>query len=186
MKQVNVLPNDEIKYVKTISFSKSFMGQEYTAKIVYKRNPSANYTMDYSKQTPVERLMYYYNEDCYPCDVIDKIILNGIRQNYPEARVSTSLMILDVEKTTIEKELSNYKKEEFIINIQPDIKDLDALLKTGKTQWRVFLKKLPIYVTNSLDSQFFKNEGSILHYELDKEQEMISLEPSLLNEVTTF
>lgn len=157
MEQVNVLPNDEIKYVKTISFSKSYMGQVYTAKIVYKRNPSMDYTMDYSKQTPVEKMLLYYNEDCYPCDVIDKIILNGIRQNYPDAQVSTILMLLDIEKATIEKELSNYKKEEFHIYIQPDIKDLDALLKTGKIQWRVFQKKLPIYITNSLDSTFFKN-----------------------------
>ena len=184
MEQVNVLPNDEIKYVKTISFSKSVMGQVYTAKIVYKRNPSKDYTMDYSKQTPVEKMLYYYNEDCYPCDIIDKIILNGIRQNYPDARVSTILMLLDVEKGTIEKDLNNYKKEDFHIYIRPDIKDLDVLLKTGKAQWRVFKKKLPIYITNSLDSKYFQNEGLILHYELDKE--MIDLETSLLKEVTTF
>ena len=186
MIQVNVLPANEIKYVKTISFTKTFQNQLYTAKIVYKRNPSDQYKMDDSKQTPFEKMMYFYNEECYPHDLIDEIILRGIRRKYPEARVTTSLMILDVEKANIEKELSNYKQEVFNLYIQPDIKDVNALLKMGKTQWRVFIKKLPIYLTNSIQLLPFQNEGSILYYDLAMEQELIALEPTLLNEVTTF
>ena len=154
MIQVNVLPENEIKYVKTISFTKTFQNQLFTAKIVYKRNPSD--------------------------------ILKGIRRKYPEARVTTSLMLLDVEKANIEKELSNYKQEVFNLYIQPDIKDVNALLKMGKTQWRVFIKKLPIYLTNSIQLLPFQNEGSILYYDLAMEQDLIALEPTLLNEVTTF
>ena len=95
-------------------------------------------------------------------------------------------MILDVEKANIEKELSNYKQEVFNLYIQPDIKDVNALLKMGKTQWRVFIKKLPIYLTNSIQLLPFQNEGSILYYDLAMEQDLIALEPTLLNEVTTF
>lgn len=186
MIQVNVLPANEIKYVKTISFTKTFQNQLFTAKIVYKRNPSDQYKMDDSKQTPFEKMMYFYNEECYPHDLIDEIILRGILKNYPDAQVSTSLMLLDVEKENIEKELSNYKQEEFNLYIQPDIKDVNALLKMGKTQWRVFIKKLPIYLTNSTLSLPFQNECSILYYDLAMEQNLIALEPTLLNEVTTF
>ncbi len=64
MIQVNVLPANEIKYVKTISFTKTFQNQLFTAKIVYKRNPSDQYKMDDSKQTPFEKMMYFYNEEC--------------------------------------------------------------------------------------------------------------------------
>ena len=186
MTQVNVLPFNEIKYVKTISFTKTLQNQLFTAKIVYKRNPSDQYKMDDSKQTPFEKMMYFYNEECYPRDIIDDIILKGIRQNYPNARVTTSLMLLDVEKANIEKELSVYKQEVFNLYIQPDIKDVDTLLKMGKTQWRLFIKKLPIYLTNSIQLFPFQNEGSVLYYDLAKEQELIALEPTLLNEVTVF
>ena len=186
MTQVNVLPVNEIKYVKTISFTKTFLNQLFTAKIVYKRNPSDQYKMDDSKQTPFEKMMYFYNEDCYPHDLLDDIILRGVRQNYPDAHIVTSLMLLDVEKANIEKELSIYKQEEFKLYIQPDIKDVNALLKMGKTQWRIFIKKLPIFLTNSTQSLPFQNEGSILYYDLNREQELIELEPTLLNEVTIF
>ena len=186
MTQVNVLPVNEIKYVKTISFTKTFLNQLFTAKIVYKRNPSDQYKMDDSKQTPFEKMMYFYNEECYPHDLLDDIILRGVRQNYPDAHIVTSLMLLDVEKANIEKELSIYKQEEFKLYIQPDIKDVNALLKMGKTQWRIFIKKLPIFLTNSTQSLPFQNEGSILYYDLNKEQELIELEPTLLNEVTIF
>ena len=48
------------------------------------------------------------------------------------------------------------------------------------------MKSLPLYLTNTKDREIFKNEGSFLYYDLDKEDEMISIEPVLLNEVTTF
>lgn len=186
MKTIQLLPYEEIKYVKTIYVEKNFLNRVYTAKIVYKRNPSLNYTMDYSKATPFENMMLSYGEDCYPCDIIDDIIVEGIRQKYPQARVCTSLMMFDVEKDNIEKELENYPKTEFQINIQPNIQDINGISKMGKTQWRVFMKTLPIYLTNSQEIELFRNEGSFLYYNLEQEDSLISLEPTLLNEVITF
>ncbi|MDY6156734.1 MAG: hypothetical protein SPH96_09435 [Agathobacter sp.] len=142
--------------------------------------------MDYSKATPFERQMYYYSEECYPHDLIDDIILKGIQQNYPGARVSTMLMLCDVEKENIEKELNTYIRSEFQINIQPNITDVNEIIKMGKTQWRVFVKTLPVYLTNSKEIELFRNEGSFLYYNLDRENELIELEPTLLNEVMTF
>lgn len=186
MKTITVLPNNEIKFVKTISYEKNYLDRIYTAKIVYKRNPSLEYKMDYSKATPFERQMYYYSEECYPHDLIDDIILKGIQQNYPGARVSTMLMLCDVEKENIEKELNTYIRSEFQINIQPNITDVNEIIKMGKTQWRVFVKTLPVYLTNSKEIELFRNEGSFLYYNLDRENELIELEPTLLNEVMTF
>lgn len=74
----------------------------------------------------------------------------------------------------------------FQINIQPRIDDIDAVVKSGKTSWRVFTKVLPLYLTNSKDTTLFQNEGSFIYYDLDREQDMISLEPQLLSEVTVF
>ena len=116
MKTITVLPNNEIKYVKSIIFMVELFGRLYTGKIVYKRVPS-----------------------------------------------------------------DNYKK-----NIQPRIDDIDAVVKSGKTSWRVFTKVLPLYLTNSKDTTLFQNEGSFIYYDLDREQDMISLEPQLLSEVTVF
>lgn len=43
MKTITVLPNNEIKYVKSIIFMVELFGRLYTGKIVYKREPSDNY-----------------------------------------------------------------------------------------------------------------------------------------------
>ena len=184
MSTITILPTDEIKFVKTIYLEKVFFDHPYTAKIVYKRTPSETYKMDYSQATPFEQQIFYYAEKCYPHDLIDNIILTGIRQNYPNARVSTSLMLFDVEKQKIEKELAQYPQEVIQINIQPEA-DIDAIINSGKKQWRIFIKTLPVYLTNSKKTELFHNDCTLC-YELDKEDELIRLEPALLNEVIAF
>ena len=119
-------------------------------------------------------------------DIIDKIILKGVREKYPMAQVNTKLMLCDVELEDITRELSNYVKETFVIYIKPRIDDIDAILKNGKTEWRVFEKELPLYVTNTQDTELFKNASSFLYYSIDAENDLIDMESELLNEVTTF
>lgn len=186
MSTINILPTDQIKYVKTISFDVQLLGNRYFAKIIYKRNPSATYRMDDTKRSAIDKMMCYYPEECYPKDEIDDIILKGVQKRYPAAKVSTQLMMFDVEFQRITQWLLNFSKESFLINIQPRIDDLDAILKSGKKQWRVFLKTLPLYILPAPTNDLFKNEGSVLYYDLDKENELIKLEPNLLGEVTTF
>lgn len=186
MKTIHVLPQDQIKYVKTISFNVEYFGKYYFCKIVYKRNLSEKYKMDETKRSDIDRWLSFYPEECYPSDVIDKIILKGVREKYPMAQVNTRLMLCDVELEDITKELSNYAKETFVIHILPRIDDIDAILKSGKTEWRAFAKELPLYVTNTKDTELFKNAGSFLYYSIDAEKDLIGMESELLNEVTTF
>lgn len=63
---------------------------------------------------------------------------------------------------------------------------MDAIVALGKTEWRVITKELPLYITNTRDAEIFRNQGAFLYYDLDKEQELIDMEPLLLNEVTVF
>ena len=108
MKTIHVLPQEQIKYVKTISFNIEYFGKYYSGKIVYKRNLSETYKMDETKRTDIDRCLCFYPEECYPCDIIDIIILKGVREKYPMAQVNTKLMLCDVELQDITKELSNY------------------------------------------------------------------------------
>lgn len=109
-----------------------------------------------------------------------------MRQKYPSAQVHTHLMLFGCDKERMVAELASYATVSFQINIQPRIDDIDAVVKSGKTSWRVFTKVLPLYLTNSKDTTLFQNEGSFIYYDLDREQDMISLEPQLLSEVTVF
>lgn len=186
MVTINVLPLNEIKYVKTICFDMNLCGRYYTAKIVYKRNLSENYQMDNTKRSKVDELMCFFPEESFPKDAIDELILKGVRERYPSAKVYTRLMMWDCERDEIIKELSNYSQEKFQINILPRMDDVDAIMQMGKSSWRVFVKSLPLYLTNSNHRELFKNECSFLYYDLNKENEMIKLESVLLNEVTTF
>ena len=186
MRIIHVLPQEQIKYVKTISFNVEYFGKYYFGKIVYKRNLSETYKMDETKRSDIDRWLSFYPEECYPSDVIDEIILKGVREKYPMAQVNTKLLLCDIELEDITKELSNYVKETFVIHIQPRIDDIDAILKSGKTEWRAFAKRLPLYITNTKDTELFKNDGSFLYYPLDLENELVNLESELLQEVTTF
>lgn len=186
MKTISILPNNEIKYVKSITFNVELFGRSYTGKIIYKREPSDDYKMDGSKRSSIDDMMYYYPEVCYPSDCIDAIILEGVRKKYPSAQVHTYLMICDYDRDRIVKELASYASVSFQINIQPRIDDINAILNNAKKTWRVFTKELPLYLTNSKDITLFQNAGSFIYYDLDKEQEMIAIEPQLLNEVSVF
>ena len=75
MKTITVLPNNEIKYVKSIIFMVELFGRLYTGKLVYKREPSDNYKMDESKRSSIDKMMCDYPEECYPSDIIDTLIL---------------------------------------------------------------------------------------------------------------
>jgi len=189
MTTINALPVEEIKYVKTISFHVEYFGRLYTAKIVYMRNLSPNYMMNGSKRTPIDEFLCHYPEACYPSDTIDELILMGVMEKYPSAKinVNTRLMYFDVERDELIKELNLYTKLSFTIMINPRIDDIDLLLRSGKTQWRCFQKILPLYLTNSNETDCFRYDGcSVINYELDREEELIKLEPKLLNEVTFF
>lgn len=186
MTTITVLPNDEIKYVKSITFNVELYGRSYTGKVVYKRDPSDVYKIDGSKRSPIDEMMCYYPEECYPSDSIDDIILEGVRKKYHSALVHTHLMLFDCDKDRIVAELASYTSVSFQINILPRIDDIEASVVNGKTSWRVFTKELPLYLTNSNDITLFQNEGSFIYYDLDKEQEMIDIEPQLLSRVTVF
>ena len=186
MNTIHILPIKEIKFVKTISFDVELFGRIYSGKIVYKRNPTSTYRMDETKRSAFDQMICYYPEECYPYDIIDNIILKGVREKYTTARISTKLMLCDVEKEDIINQLKNYAKESFTIYIQPRIDDINAIINSGKTQWRMFTKVLPLYITNTRDTELFRNEGTILYYDLDSENDLIDLEPHLLNEVTVF
>ena len=55
-------------------------------------------------------------------------------------------MLCDMEKEQLEELLSTYSKHSFKIVLLPHIKDIDEVLKSGKTSWRAFEKVLPLYV----------------------------------------
>ncbi len=183
MKTINVLPINEIKYVKIISFDIEVDGELCPALIVYKRNLSKDYAMDDSKRSDTDRLMCYYPEDCYPRDAIDEVILSAVKDICHEARVSTKLMLCDMEKEQLEELLSTYSKHSFKIVLLPHIKDIDEVLKSGKTSWRAFEKVLPLYVHLRKQTIDYIRNISTIYYDTENEDRMIEMEPTLLNEV---
>ena len=183
MKTFNVLPLDEVKYVKIIAFDIEVDGELCPALVVYKRNPSMDYSMDDSKRSGRDRMLYYYPEECYPRDAVDGLILGAIQETYPEARVSTSLMLFDIENNNLEKLLSTYTKLSYEIIILPHIKDIDIVLKSGKTSWPVFNKLLPLYVHLRKHNNDYIRNMSTIYYDIENEDKMLEMEPTLLNEV---
>ena len=183
MKTVKVLPYEEIKFVKFIAFEVEVDGVLCTAQIVYRRNPSENYTLDDSKRSNLDRLLYYYPEECYPQDDVDVIILNAIKEVYPEASLSTRFMLCNVEKEEIERILSTYTKTNFKIVILPRIRDWVDVISSGKTSWLGFEKELSLFVHLKKQNNEYIHNISTVYYDVENEDKMIEMEPTLLNEV---
>ena len=186
MKQINVLPLEEIKYVKIISFEVEVNGELRPAIIAYKRSPSKQYTMDESKRSDLDRLLYVYPEESYPRDKVDELILEVIKDACPDAKVSTSLMLCDVEKEHLERLLSSYSKRSFTIDILPRVRNFEDVINSGKTSWRCFEKKLPLYVHLKKEDVLYIRDTSTIYYDIENEENMQDLEPTLLGDVLWF
>ena len=95
-------------------------------------------------------------------------------------------MLCDVEKEHLERLLSSYSKWSFIINILPRVRNLDEVIKSGKTSWHCFEKKLPLYVHLKNKDVLYIRDTSTIYYDIENEENMQDLETTLLGDVMWF
>ena len=187
MKTINVLPYEEIKFVKIISFEIEVDGELRPAIIAYKRELSEQYSLDESKRSELDRLLFFYPEESYPRDEVDGLILEAVKEAYPSAKVSTSLMLCDFEKEQLRRMLSSYSSNHsFHINILPRVSSIEDVIKSGKTSWRVFEKHLPLFVQLKNERVTYIRDMATIFYDIENEEKMLALEPTLLKDVMWF
>lgn len=181
---ITVLPQDEIRFVKTISVVQEIGGVPHRAEMIYLRRPASDYKMKQASN-PDENLYYGIKEEQYPSDIIDDLILEGVKKVYSEVYVRTSLLLFNTELDHYKRILPNFRKESFTIQVNPHIDDIEEVIASGKVSFPVFFKDFLLYCFPH-ETQFFQNGLSILEYAIDKETEITDLWNKLEKEVEFF
>jgi hypothetical protein len=180
MTTISLLSPNEIKFVKTISFSKSIGGIPHFAKIIYTRKPSSEYQMK-QDDTSFKRLYYGIKEEAYPKDTIDEFILYAIKNIYTDAIVRSSILMFNTELDNYKRILPQFCKNRFVIQINPHI-DIDQAMKSGKNEWSGYFINLELFCYPS-EKEVFQNSLSILEYNIDKETEFLDFFQKLEKQV---
>ena len=89
--QINIeaLSDDKICFVKKINLE----NKHYSSVICYVRKLSETYKMHPSEQK--SSISVGYQEDEYPSDILDEVIMSAIQKKYPQAVCCTSLQIFN-------------------------------------------------------------------------------------------
>lgn len=182
--EITVLPLEEVRFIKTISVVQEIAGRPYRAEIIYLRRPSSDYKMK-PDSNPKENLYFRIKEEQYPSDIIDDLILEGIKKAFTEVSVRTSLLLFNTVLDHYKRILPNFRKESFTIQVNPHIDDIEKVIASGNTSFPVFIEEFLLYCFHH-ETQVFQNGLSILEYDIDKEPEMTSLWDKLKKEVLFF
>lgn len=92
MATVELLPKEEICFVKKINLENNY----FSGVVCYTRKFSENYKMQ-PYTDGKDTLLYHYQEDEYPSDLLDEVILQAIQQQYPKATCHTSIQMFNVD-----------------------------------------------------------------------------------------
>ena len=92
MATVELLPKEEICFVKKINIENNY----FSGVVCYTRKFSENYKMQ-PYTDGKDALLYHYQEDEYPSDLLDEVILQAIQQQYPKATCHTSIQMFNVD-----------------------------------------------------------------------------------------
>lgn len=178
--KISVLPLQDIRFVKTISFSLKRFGVPHLAKVVYSRGLSADYKM--RRNADANPLYFGYTEDSYPVDDIDDLIFYAIKNVADDAAVKTSLMLFDTEQLTFQRQLAGMTHGKLTIQANPQFDDIEKVIRSGKTQWPVKLATLDLYC-HAGDKELLGDICSIINYDINRETEFIALWQRMLDSV---
>ncbi|WP_446788222.1 hypothetical protein [Macellibacteroides fermentans] len=171
-----ILPYEEVGVVKIIRTTKrDFNGVNITGDIMYFRHLTPSYTFKKKEEAASDVENFNKNvagiqQNTFPEDEIDNLILQAVRTEYPECKVFNKLILFVSERESL-----NYYKgmpqAQSLIRILPKIDHNDPskwFLYDGK---EIFTKALTIYV-DWTDSSLFNNEAFNLYYDISHELEI--------------
>lgn len=135
IKTIRVLPTEEMFFLKRISLENT----PYSDIVCYARKVSYDYKITPNEDPHGNHLHMGYKESEYPCDILDKAILNHIQEKFTKAAPYTSLMMFNSDKEQYAQWLGQYKKEKLnvfieysptsssVIGVDPYYKEIEVL-----------------------------------------------------------
>ncbi|RZJ47997.1 MAG: hypothetical protein EOO44_21695, partial [Flavobacterium sp.] len=118
---------------------------------VYDREINNNYKyQDGTTENRISKLINYPKQEHFPSDAVDQMILNSIKEIYPNSFITNYHLIWDNDIERI-KHFLDRPKEEAFLEVRPDFSQIDLKTLLGKNI-DIFRRKINIYQNYSLDS----------------------------------
>ena len=156
---IRVLSTENINVLKRISFSKKLHDNRVQqAEILYLRKLSSSYRMNQKEvvdeRERFERLLKGTPEDEYPQDELDNVILEAVKNQYKNAKVSSKLLLLstDIEDLQHYKDIHCYHTT---LLVSPDLSNLPKVALSMLDGLEMFNVGLDIFVENVFYQQAF-------------------------------
>ena len=167
------LPFDEIRFIKSISVEDKLHEEPFFGEIIYVRKASEHYWYkpipeNLTWQERFERDVNGRPEDEYPSDLLDKLILKGVRTVYPHATIITKGVNFDIERDEYKKYLSIHKEVKQGLVISPTAAGLtigDLERYAGK-EYAAYNRPLSLYYIGEKALDVFMNKEYHIYYPL--------------------
>lgn len=173
---------EDWRIVKQIRLEKTIGGRFLWADLVYTRSVSANYIKKTERvETPLG--VFFDLKDEYPEDAFDKLVLQAIRQDYPNATMRNADITTDMDIKRFSGIWGNQIKERAIVYLQPDFSGFEFGKYPVGTKSPVFQLSFDIYVPCKEFHMYFCNEGYFINYRIEEaeavKKELEGLRPSV-------
>lgn len=133
MKNIEILPNEDICFVKKISFAprnEELYKMGFYGVFYYGRPITKQYKMKEINENEWQNRIYAYKEEDYPKDLLDKIIFDSIKENFSDVKVRTSLQMFDVERDENRELYKRNNGKDTILTLQIDNQLVELRLGT--------------------------------------------------------
>ncbi len=159
MKTIQMLDFQEWKIMKEIHIisQNSYDREIVIGRIVYLREVQNDYYLEKdSEPNEFLRLLNYPKQELFPQDLIDEIILNAVKEQFPKSLVRNTQISFDSDLEKI-KIITQVPKQTAIFEVRPDFSQVDLSTLVGK-QLNIFIKNINIYqhfTTDSIKGKYF-------------------------------
>ena len=178
------LSKEDIRIQNCIHLSKEFNHREYNADLVYWRKLATFGKPQYEPwKGSFSASNLYVNADSLS-DKYDEFILNVVKRNYPNATMSSSLILTEEDRNRRRQILGNYKKDFLEIRVLPKV-DIDYCLENNIYTFDGFFQRITLYAIEH-DIPMFANEGDSLYYDLGDESIVRGFMDELYDEIINF
>lgn len=130
---IRALDEKDFNILKRISFSKQYRNNRTLyGEAIYLRKFTPDYRMQQKEivdeKEKLKRLFNGIPEEEYPSDIIDFIIKDTLKKEYPDAEIKSSLLLLSTDLRNLQR-YNQYKIYKENIIVSPDLKELNLPIR---------------------------------------------------------
>lgn len=156
---IRLLSVDDLNVLKRIVFSRKLSdNRTQEAEILYLRKLSATYRMNekevVDERERLERLIKGTPEEEYPKDDLDKMIFEGVKSQFKNAKVRSKLVLFSTDLDDIQQYKSIHCNHTTLL-VQPDLSKLSTGELCMLNGLEMFTVKLDVYVENIFYKEAF-------------------------------